>query len=208
MDPLDYWRLCDELSVVQAALLIIGEDPSTSQEYIDNWEAQKRPTGYDAAKAALINAIRGKRLPGDIINLEDENGRHDDWHSTTIMVEDLRAWLKSRGIKTGFFFPAPEAEADYLSKLHPNYSGKLAAAIEAWKAVSTSDQLRSGKSVKQALAVWLRQHANEFGLTKEDGNPNEQGIEDVAKIANWDIRGGARPERRETNNQPTPLSHG
>src|SRR5262249_8679108 len=39
--------------------------------------------------------------------------------------------------------------------------------------------------------AWLRQHANEFGLTKEDGNPNEQGIEDAAKIANWDTKGGA-----------------
>jgi hypothetical protein len=32
---------------------------------------------------------------------------------------------------------------------------------------------------------------DEFGLTKEDGSPNEQGIDDVAKIANWDTRGGA-----------------
>ena len=24
---------------------------------------------------------------------------------------------------------------------------------------------------------------------KEDGNPNEQGIEEVAKIANWDTKG-------------------
>ena len=67
----------------------------------------------------------------------------------------------------------------------------MAAAIEAWKAVSANAELRRGKSVKQALNVWLRQQANEFGLTKEDGNPNEQGIEDVAKIANWDTRGGA-----------------
>jgi hypothetical protein len=37
----------------------------------------------------------------------------------------------------------------------------------------------------------LAAHANEFGLTKEDGNPNEQGIEEVAKIANWDTKGGA-----------------
>jgi len=37
-----------------------------------------------------------------------------------------------------------------------------------------------------------RQYANEFGLTKEDGNPNEQGIDDVAKIANWDTKGGAQ----------------
>jgi hypothetical protein len=32
--------------------------------------------------------------------------------------------------------------------------------------------------------TWLRQHANEFGLTKEGGNRNEQGVEEVAKIAN------------------------
>jgi hypothetical protein len=42
-----------------------------------------------------------------------------------------------------------------------------------------------------SIVIWLRQHANEFGLTKEDGNPNEQGIEEVAKIANWDTKGGA-----------------
>jgi hypothetical protein len=73
----------------------------------------------------------------------------------------------------------------------------LAAAIEAWKAVSADAELRRGKSVKQALMVWLRQHAKEFGLTKEDGNPNEQGIKEVAKIANWDTRGGRTKNTRE-----------
>ena len=57
--------------------------------------------------------------------------------------------------------------------------------------MSGDPELRKGKSVKQALDVWLRQHANEFGLTKEDGNPNEQGIQEVAKIANWETKGGA-----------------
>jgi len=192
MDALDYWRLCDELSVVQAALLIVGEDPS-DQEGVDNRGPASRPRGYGAAKAALINAINGKRLAANVVDSEDEGGRSygPNWHQTTIMVEELRAWLRSRGIKTGFFFTAPEAEPDYLSKSHPSYSAKLAAAIEAWKAVSADAELRRGKSVKQALIVWLRQHANEFGLTKEDGNPNEQGIEDVSKIANWDTRGGA-----------------
>jgi len=193
MDALDYWRLCDELSVVQAALLIVGEDPSEFQEGVDSWDPASRPRGYGAAKAALINAINGKRLAANVVDSEDEGGRSygPNWHQTTIMVEELRAWLRSRGIKTGFFFTAPEAEPDYLSKSHPSYSAKLAAAIEAWKAVSADAELRRGKSVKQTLIVWLRQHANEFGLTKEDGNPNEQGIEDVSKIANWDTRGGA-----------------
>ena len=188
MDALDYWRLCDELSVVQAALLIVDEDPSGTQEKND---PGNRPKGYDAAKAALVSAILRKRLSARIIESGEEDFGAPDWHLTTIAVEDLRAWLRSRGFKTGFFFPVPEADPDYLSESHPNYSAKLAAAIEAWKAVSADAELRRGKSVKQALAVWLRQHANEFGLTKEDGSPNEQGIDDVAKIANWDTRGGA-----------------
>jgi hypothetical protein len=191
MDALDYWRLCDELSVVQAALLIVGEDPSQCQDYLA--EPVKRPTGYDAAKAALINAIRGKRLAANVIDLVNDHGNSHgpDWHHTTIMVEDLRTWLKSRGIRKGFFFPTREADPDYLSVLHPNYSAKLAAAIEAWKAVSADDQLRRGTSVKQALVTWLRRHADKFGLTKDDGNPNDLGIEEVAKIANWDTKGGA-----------------
>jgi hypothetical protein len=138
-----------------------------------------------------VNAILRKRLSARIIESGEEDFGAPDWHLTTITVEDLRAWLRSRGFKTGFFFPVPEADPDYLSKFHPNYSPKLAAAIEVWKAVSADAELRRGKSVKQALAVWLRQHANEFGLTKEDGSPNEHGIDDVAKIANWDTRGGA-----------------
>jgi hypothetical protein len=62
IDGLDYWRLCDELSVVQAALLIVGVDPSGRDEGIDNQVPARRPKGYNAAKAALVNAVNGKRL--------------------------------------------------------------------------------------------------------------------------------------------------
>jgi len=110
-----------------------------------------------------------------------------------VAVEDLRNWLRSRGFKTGFFFPEPQQmEPDYLNALHEHYSPKLAAAIEAWKTISADSALRVGKTVKQALVIWLRQNANKFGLTKEDGKPNEQGIEEVAKIANWDAKGPRR----------------
>jgi hypothetical protein len=76
----------------------------------------------------------------------------------------------SRGIRTGFFFPSPDAAPDYLSQFHEHYSPKLAAAIEAWKAVSTDPDRKVGKTVKQALIVWLRQHANDFGLPLMDSN--------------------------------------
>jgi len=190
MEALDYWRLCDEVSVVQAALLIVGEDPSQIQDCVDSNSAQNRPAGYDAVVTALVNAIFAKRLPAKI-GYTGEDEEQISWHGTTITVENLKAWLKSKGIATGFFFPTERPGPDYLSDANPNYSPKLAAAIEAWQAVSADPELRRGRSVKQALNVWLRQHANEFGLTKEDGNPNEQGIEDVSKIANWDTKGGA-----------------
>ena len=189
MNALDYWRLCDELSVVQAALLIVGEDPSESQDYIDNWQPDRRPKGYEAAKAALTNAINAQRLPAKIAHSEDVF--EISLQRTTIAVADLQAWLRSRGFEAGFFFPEPKTGPDYLSADGQHYSAKLAAAVEAWKAVTANEELRRGKSVKQAVIIWLRQHANEFGLTKDDGNPNEQGIEDIAKIANWDTRGGA-----------------
>ena len=101
-------------------------------------------------------------------------------------------WLKLRGFTIGFFFPEPQqTKPDYLNPQHERYSPKLAAAIGAWETISGNSALRANKTVKQALVIWLRQNGNKFGLTKEDGNPNEQGIEEVAKIANWDAKGGA-----------------
>jgi hypothetical protein len=58
MQGLDYWRLCDELSVVQAALLIAGCDPSSDGEYVEGWAHEMRPMGYEAAKTAISNALR------------------------------------------------------------------------------------------------------------------------------------------------------
>ena len=60
MEGIDYWRLCDELTVVQAALLISGEDPSSSHEYVEQWEIEKRPDSYEAAKMAVVSALRKK----------------------------------------------------------------------------------------------------------------------------------------------------
>src|SRR5438132_12861822 len=48
MDGLDYWRLCDEVNVIQAALLIVGRDPSSDASYVEDWQPENRPTGYEA----------------------------------------------------------------------------------------------------------------------------------------------------------------
>jgi hypothetical protein len=202
MEKMDYWRLCDELSVVQAAFLIIGVDPS---EFVDvlSWQENEKPENFSATITALSHAILGGRLPATIrtavetgwdstaeANYDYDTGE-PDWQKTTIFVEDLKVWLRGRGFKTGFFFPQAADTPDFLDPNHKNYAPKLSAAIRAWQAVNADPELIKGKTVKRALLKWLRKNADQFGLTKDDGNPNEQGIEEIAKISNWDTKGGA-----------------
>src|SRR5260221_10144532 len=77
MEGLDYWRLCDEVSVVQAALLILGRDPSELQDFIETMSAENRPTGYDAVMTALVHAIIGKRLSSTIRRRAWERGWYE-----------------------------------------------------------------------------------------------------------------------------------
>lgn len=199
MESLDYWRLCDELTVVQAALLVVGEDPSSTQSYVEEWDPEKRPEGYEAAKAAISSALLGGMVKGKVVPYSDYgmNGNCTGYidgtnniKESTVEVKSLRDWLYKRGFKTGFFFPSELETPDYLDPDHPRYAPKLAAAINAWLALDEADSLR-GKSAKQALAKWLRENAADFNLSDPEGKPNETGIEDCSKVANWNEKGGA-----------------
>jgi hypothetical protein len=109
------------------------------------------------------------------------------WTKTMIGVETIREWLESKGMRTGFFFPSATDAPDYLDPKNSRYAPKLAAAVRAWQSVTDP----SGKHPKQALTKWLREHAREFGMTDDEGKVNETGIEEVAKVANWQPGGGA-----------------
>jgi len=196
MESLDYWRLCEELTIVQAALLVAETDPAGEAAYVEQWETQKRPYGYEAAKTAISNALLRGAIKGRVIpryqidfdgdrRFEIEDSVHVD--ESRVEVESLRRWLKGRGLQTGFFFPAATGDPDFLDPSNDRYAPKLAAAVRAWQAVTDPN----GKHPKQALAKWLREHAAKFGLSDEDGKPNETGIEEAAKVANWQLGGGA-----------------
>ena len=75
----------------------------------------------------------------------------------------------------------------YLNPQHPRYAPKLAAAVRAWLSVDAV----SGKSPKQSLTKWLREHCAEFGLVDDEGRLNNSGIEQCATVANWQTDGGA-----------------
>lgn len=196
IEALNYWRLCDELSIVQASLLIVGRDPAKDGSLVERWDMHKRPMGYEAAKASLTNALRRGAIKGRVnpqveydVNSEQLDVIEDsvDLDRSRVEVESLRAWLLSRGFRTGFFFPNAVDSPDYLDPINPRYAPKLAAAVRAWQAVTEP----GGKHPKQALMKWLREHAAEFWLTDEEGKPNETGIEEAAKVANWQPGGGA-----------------
>lgn len=196
MESLDFWRLCDELSIRQSALLIAGCDPSSETgEFCDEWKKQDQPTGYEAAKTALLNAFRRGAIKGEIIPQYDVDMNGNEYPiegtvniNSTLEIESLRKWLASRGLRTGFFFPTVTEAPDYLDARNSRYAPKLAAAVRAWQDVG--DDL-NGKTPKQALVKWLREHAAEFGMTDDEGKPNETGIEEAAKMANWQPGGGA-----------------
>jgi hypothetical protein len=151
MDALDYWRLCDEVSVIDAALLIVGEDPSSIRQNVENWGPEQRPMGYDAAKTALANAILGGRLPATVRReahergYDEEPGPHQDdrkegyhtiifklepdWAMTTVRIEDLQAWLSSRGFQHGFFSvrrtTGPRISTTFTPTMHPSSPPQL-----------------------------------------------------------------------------------
>ena len=195
-DGRELWRLCDELSVVQAALLMVGGDPGGDDVYVEDWDVHKRPSGYEAAKQAIVAAIRRNAVEGSLVprfehDLKESRSRpiedSIDVRSSMVDVQTLKSWMKSRGVTSGFFFPAATSVPDYLDPDHPRYAPKLAAAVNAWLAVSDSN----GKTPKTALMKWLRENSAAYGLSDDEGKPNELGIEECAKVANWQPGGGA-----------------
>lgn len=195
-ESIDYWRLCDELTVVQAALLTVGSNPGDSGGNTDSWFSGEYPAGYEPAKTAISKAIKKGLIESEIVpepesdsygNVIGEMEGTVDIHNTTVKVDSLREWLASRGFKQGFFFPEPLESAGYLDPNNPRYAPKLAASVRAWEAVTDPGK----KSPKQALDKWLRENAADFGLTNEEGKPIELAIEECSKVANWNQAGGA-----------------
>ena len=198
----DFWHLCDELTVYQAAHLIIGVTPG-EVEAMASVGAELTPKGHaryscnlQAATQAITAALRAGKIAGTHVPLFDHdiNGnpcgeieRSTDVDRSSVERDSLIDWLSSRGIRSGFFFPAANDAPDYLDPKNPRYAPKLAAAVRAWQSVVDP----GGKHPKQALAKWLREHAADFGMTDDEGKPNETGIEEAAKVANWQPGGGA-----------------
>ncbi len=64
----NYWRLCDELTVRQAAFLIVGIDPDSETGVKSrDWRKDERPAGYGAAIQALTSKLRASVITGTLV---------------------------------------------------------------------------------------------------------------------------------------------
>lgn len=193
-DELNFWKLCESLSITEAALVIAGINPSDHPASLYNRNTNEQPRSFRPTVQALRGAIELERLMGRTFYHEgsDINGepyRNFDPSESTVDVEDLRRWLAAKNVRSGFFAAQKDAPQPYMDPSHERYAPKLAAAVAAWVAVGRARG--EGKSVKQQLEAWARRHANEFGLCDEDGNPVKAAMDNIAIVANWETKGGA-----------------
>ncbi|MDR1310424.1 MAG: hypothetical protein LBK01_00895 [Burkholderiaceae bacterium] len=128
MDELDYWRLADTVSLVNAAALIIEAKPSdirTNDEYVCVRQKEKVPfysddelgTHLTAALNALSGAVKSGQLPASkAYSRGTACYRHEifeeaslyavkesdlDYAHTMLMVDDLKKWLASCNVPIG-----------------------------------------------------------------------------------------------------------
>lgn len=212
------WHLHDDLSVDDASALIANEDPTRVEAGKNDFDFAERFAHVLVAHKALVNAINSGKLKatkrydvayrmtawefhssgspdsiGTFVEVVDEDDnryymhRRPNWGETTVDREDLRTWLKTLRPPSGFLFEHEKQQPDYLDPSHPRYASKLAASVRAWENYKEIP----GKSPRQAMEKWLREHASEFGMVDEEGNPKKTPVEQCSEVANWAIIGGA-----------------
>jgi hypothetical protein len=72
MEAIDYWKLCTEYSIVQAALLVTGNDPDELQHSVE--QSARTPVGYTAVRTALVHAIRSRALKASVAEHDNDFG--------------------------------------------------------------------------------------------------------------------------------------
>lgn len=202
MDEFDYWRLCDDISVFQAILLTLDINPTHHEAF--DWERGNSrfdiPAGYKALKTAIQAGIERGSIDGSIHyslyddfngNINNQGERYMNLDVSQVNVWSYTKFLEEKKFKSSrFFFPDNTDNRDYLDKNHPHYSPKLAMSIKAWEAIRDNPSLLNNKTAKTALTKWLKENASTYGFTDGNGDPLKQPIEEMAKVGNWNPKGG------------------
>jgi hypothetical protein len=115
MDKIDRWKLADELTAYQIALLIVGYDPS---EFEDD-QPHMWPNEVKQDISPFINAIKNAAISNKLdirqVRYEEvDHGDDTDWTETTINIDGLCDWMRLRNFQDGFFIAA-HSEIDRLA---------------------------------------------------------------------------------------------
>jgi hypothetical protein len=172
-NPAILWKTANNLTVVQAALLMVNSDPSILQHCVFNPEVIK-PDGFYTVLSILDRAIYGNEIDGvEIIYSHAPYDNIMNSSLTTIHVPALKQWLLKHEINAPFFFsdtPKLDGTIKYIDEANGsseqrNYiSDDLRllnrAAVEFW---STADPEDRNTHPKQAeVENWLKQQGLSF----------------------------------------------
>jgi hypothetical protein len=95
MDKIGRWKLADELTVYQVALLIAGYDPSEFEAEEPHRWPRKVTQDISPFLSAVKNAARTERITFRPAYVEGYNGASElDWASSTVDVYSLCDWLR------------------------------------------------------------------------------------------------------------------
>ena len=133
MEELDYWRLCEDLNIVQAALLVVGDKPNLA-EYTEDHEVHKRPLGYEAAKTAITGALKlYKKYEAEVSNLEMQSRGFQDEHGNApdlvIENQDYLSSMLRRSIE-GELVPKYDFDINGYPKAPPSFRIWGGATVE------------------------------------------------------------------------------
>lgn len=134
MDQLDYWRLCADFTVVQAALIVCGIPPEDMQWNVERTTESQCPAGYVAIRTALSNGLNSGRIKPSKASFfctdEGDETNHFDVQSTTIAIEEIDRFLKSMGVICDFFDRSVGSNGSDIGAAAP-MPPKLNAALKA-----------------------------------------------------------------------------
>lgn len=151
MDHLDHWRLVRVLTVKDAAQLVIGQDP------------RKYSTGDSRPiAAAIIEAIELGEIKGELIHPALEGIGNIE---SSVNAESLKAWLKTKGIESHFFFPetAPASTSG---------SEEQAAELENYRRTASEvshlrSRLSQAEQDNEFLQDWKDRNGPEIDLLRQ-----------------------------------------
>ena len=192
MEDWEYWTLIDDVTVIQAALMAADLNPSEWEYEVDSRDPNTMPNAFEPVRKLIVNAVLRGNLSAYQVDDYGENGQNLGLceRKTTIARDDLIDFFEEKGLKSRYF-EKTGISTDPQNSSFEFYSLKLDAAIAAWKAVTKEKHRLNKCTPKQAIETWLRENAKEYNLIKKNGTTNEKGIEEISKVANWQIQGGA-----------------